>query len=113
MNAFKNKALSAREKLFLSIILLGTLILSSCAGGLSTKGRNLVEKGEYAEAIEIYNREISKNPDKKDARRDLAFAYYKKGDYSNALESISKADQTDPSTHLCRGLILEASGDNN
>jgi len=113
MSAFKNKALSAEAGLFLSMILLGTLIISSCAGGLSTKGRNLIEKGEYAEAIEIYNREISKNPGKKDVRRDLAFAYYKKGDYPNALESISKADQADPLTHLCRGLILEASGDNN
>ncbi len=111
MIAFKYKSLSARDGLFLLAILMGALIISSCAGSLSSKGRNLVEQGEYAEAIETYNRAISKNPEKTDTWRDLAFAYYKKGDYPTALETINKADQADPSTHLCRGLILEASGD--
>lgn len=111
MDGFKHKALSARDGLSLLLILLGALIVSSCTGSLSSKGRNLVEKGEYVEAIDIYNQEISKNPDKKDTWRDLAFAYYKKNEYPNALEAINKADQTDPSTYICRGLILEVSGD--
>jgi len=102
---------SARDGLFLSIILLTALIATSCTGNLSTKGRGLVEKGEYVEAIDIYSREVAKNPDKKDTWRDLAFAYYKKGEYANALDAINKADQANPSTFLCRGLILEASGD--
>jgi tetratricopeptide (TPR) repeat protein len=113
MSFIKDRAFRAREGLFLSIVLLGSLIISSCAGNLSSKGRSLIEKGEYTEAIELYNREISKNPNKKDTWRDLAYAYYKKGEYENALGAINKADQADPSTHLCRGLIFEAKGDNN
>ncbi len=110
MNVSINRAFSARDGLSLAIILLGALIVSSCTGSLSTKGRNLVEKGEYVEAIDVLNREITKNPDKKDTWRDLAFAYYKKGEFDNAIEAINNADQTDPATHLCRGLIYEGSG---
>ncbi|MGH8015873.1 MAG: tetratricopeptide repeat protein [Candidatus Zixiibacteriota bacterium] len=113
MRDIKQRASVARDGLFLFVILIGALIVSSCTGSLSTKGRSLVEKGQYVEAIETYDREISKNPNKKDTWRDLAFAYYKKGDYDNAIDAINKADQTDPSTHLCRGLIFEAKGDNN
>ncbi len=111
MKAPKDIVPSARERLFITVLLCATSIISSCTGSLATKGRNLIEKGEYVEAIDIYSREVAKNPDKKDSWRELAFAYYKKGEYPGALEAINKADQTDPSTFLCRGLILESSGD--
>lgn len=88
------------------------LIVASCAGNISTKGRNLIKGGEYVKAIELYNQQVSKNPDKKDSWRDLAYAYYKKGDNTNALEAISKADAGDPSSYICLGLIYEAVGKN-
>lgn len=113
MSVLNNRALRARDGLFLFILIIAAAITSSCTGSISTKGRSLVEKGQYAEAIELYNREISKNPDKKDNWRDLAFAHYKKGDFDNAADAINKADQSDPLSHMCRGLILEARGDYN
>jgi tetratricopeptide (TPR) repeat protein len=111
MSVLNDRVLSARDRLFLSLLLIAVLAISSCGGNIGTKGRGLVEKGNYDEAVELYNRELSKNSEKKETWRDLAFAYYKKGEYENALDAITKADQKDALTHMCRGMILEAKGD--
>jgi len=112
MKEIKQRIYQARDGLLLLLISSAVLMAVSCTGSISSKGRSLVEKGEYDNAIELFNREISKNPDKKDSWSDLAFAYYKKGDYEKALDAINKADQSKPTTHLCRGLIFEGTGEN-
>jgi len=112
MSATPNTSFSARDRLLLSIILLASLLVASCTGNLATKGRNLIEKGKYVEAIDIYKGELSKNPNRKDTWRDLALAYYKKGEFAGATEAIDKANQADPLTYLCRGLIFEGQGNN-
>lgn len=95
-----------------SILALLALVFVSCGGNISTKGRKLVREGEYVRAIELYTQQISKNPDKKDTYRDLAYAYYKKGDFTNALDAVSKANPADLSSYICLGLIYEAIGKN-
>jgi Flp pilus assembly protein TadD len=113
MNYERMSAHSVRGIKQVLALALVALVAASCGGHLSTKGRNLVREGDYAGAIEIYNQQVTKNPDKKESWRDLAYAYYKKGDFSSALQAVSKADPADPSAHICLGLIYEATGKSN
>ena len=107
ISRFKIKQL---ERLLLPLLIsaLCLFVLSSCGGNWSAKGRNLVDKGEYVRAIEVYSQELAKNPEKHDVWRDLGFAHYKAENYSEALKALSRASQEDPFTLLCFGLVYEA-----
>ncbi len=57
-------------------------------------GAALAHAGRYDEAIEQYERALSKLPENRGLRLNLALAYYKKGDLARAAEGLEVLRQT-------------------
>lgn len=54
------------------------------------KGNEALNKGEYKEAIRLYSEAIDKYPALEDAYNNRGVAYYKSGEYFNAIQDYSK-----------------------
>ena len=54
------------------------------------KGNEALNKGEYKEAIRFYTEAIDKFPALEDAYNNRGVAYYKSGEYFNAIQDYSK-----------------------
>ncbi len=91
------------------ILLLLLIVIAGCSQNLYTKGRNLVNQGEYDRAIANFQQEIQTNPKNMEAWRELGIAEYKKGEFENAKKNLTQANQIkpDPASNLYLGMIFE------
>jgi len=62
-----------------------------------THARRLTEQGKFDEAIAELQQLSEKNPGTKGLSRELGIAFYKKGDYPKAIDSLKKATAEDSS----------------
>src|ERR671922_178231 len=60
------------------------------------KARRLMDQGKFDEAVAELQELSAKNPGRMGLARELGIAYYKKGDYMNAMASLKKATADDP-----------------
>lgn len=70
---------------------------------LYESARAYLQKGDYANAIMVYNQAIQVEPQNLSYRRELAHAYYLQGDMIHAesmIKPLLKADEADPETFL-------------
>jgi tetratricopeptide (TPR) repeat protein len=58
--------------------------------------RRLAEQGKFNEAIDSLNALAKSNPDLKGLSRELGIAYYRKGDYVNAVFNLQRALKENP-----------------
>src|SRR5713226_1414319 len=58
--------------------------------------RKLLQLGKYSEAIAELELLLSQNSPPRGVAHELGVAYYKKGDYMNAVLNLQKAQQEDP-----------------
>ena len=58
--------------------------------------RRLLEQGKFNEAIDSLNALAKSNPDLKGLSRELGIAYYRKGDYVNAVFNLQHALKENP-----------------
>lgn len=99
------------RKLALLAFLLGATIqltAQNTDAGLSGKdlyenARTYLQKGDYANAIMVYNQAIQVEPKNLIYRRELAHAYFLQGDMTHAeamVKPLLKAEESDPETYL-------------
>ncbi|HTO14383.1 MAG TPA: tetratricopeptide repeat protein [Edaphocola sp.] len=70
-------------------------------------------RGDYNNAIALYNYAIRLSPDNVPLRRDLAYCYFLKKDYDNAnevLKPILNSESADPQTYQLAAGIEQAKG---
>ena len=93
----------------LPLFLLLSLLVAGCSQNLYTKGRNLVNRGEYDRAIDNFQQEIQSHPKNVEAWRELGIAQYKKGEFEEAEKTLIQANQvkSDPAAYLYLGMIFE------
>lgn len=76
------------------ICLTAACLLSGCANYVKD-GTELLEQGEYAEAVTAFENVVSDESAKQEqlaeAYRGLGIAYYEQQDYANALENLQSA----------------------
>ncbi|MCP4706429.1 MAG: tetratricopeptide repeat protein [candidate division Zixibacteria bacterium] len=95
---------------YFSIFLITLLLfVVGCAPSMFTKGRGMMERGEYSKAAELYNEEIRTNPESVKAWREYGFALYKQGELTKAEEALEQANNIKPDagTNLYLGFIYE------
>ncbi|MGX5820110.1 tetratricopeptide repeat protein [Chitinophaga lutea] len=81
---------------------------------LQTTARNFLRSGDYANAVLVLNQAIQNAPDDFQLKKDLAFAYYLKGDYNRAHSVVSPLlGDKDADIHLFQiaGNIFQARQD--
>ena len=89
-----------------SLVLAGMLTLLQWAAAqdntdLQNTARTFLRSGDYANAILVLNQAIQTAPDDIELKRDLAFAYYLKGDINRAYAVVSPlVDKKDADIHL-------------
>ncbi len=69
------------------------------------QSRDLLQQGRYDEAIAQLQNWALKHPELKGISHELGVAYYKKGDYSNAVDFLKKALQDDPADNEATQLL--------
>ena len=69
---------------------------------LLEKGTQLLEEEKYDEAIETFEKALSKDEDAGDAYLAIGLAYYQQGEYGKALDALKQAVKTDD------GKVVEA-----
>lgn len=95
------------RKLLISLFLF--LLVAGCSQNLYTRGRNLITRGEYDQAIDNFQQEIQAHPKSLEAWRELGIAQYKKGEFEEAEKTLLQANQIkpDPTADLYLGMIFE------
>src|SRR5207253_4424295 len=69
------------------------------------KPRRLMDQGKYDEAIAQLQELAAKDPARKGLARELGMAYYKKGDYMKAIDSLKKATEELPADNEATQLL--------
>jgi tetratricopeptide (TPR) repeat protein len=75
---------------------------------LVNNARGYLQKGDYANAIMVYNQAVQIDPKNLGYRRELAFAYYLQGDMirgERMIEPLLKSDESDEETFLIASQI--------
>ena len=68
---------------------------------LQQTANSFLRTGDYANAILVLNQAIQNSPDDIQLKKNLAFAYYLKGDYNRAYTVVSPlVDKKDADIHL-------------
>ncbi|HEX3103494.1 MAG TPA: tetratricopeptide repeat protein, partial [Terriglobales bacterium] len=67
--------------------------------------RQLLQQGKYDEAIAELQQLASSRPGTKGLPHELGTAYYRKGDYSHAIDSLKQALQSDPADNEATQLV--------
>lgn len=78
------------KKKLLMILIVSVCFLSGCANYVKD-GTELLEQGEYQEAIEEFGKAVEKEKDAPEAYRGIGMAYYEMNEYELALENLQTA----------------------
>src|SRR6185437_1909582 len=62
-------------------------------------GHKKLSQGEYIESIELFTKEIEKNPHNADAYYARGLAYFELGDYEAAVDNFQKVSELSPSRY--------------
>jgi tetratricopeptide (TPR) repeat protein len=90
------------------------LFLSGCAASLYRQGTSLMQEEKYDEAIGVFQKNLTQNPDDYKTVRDIGIAYEKKDDFDQAITNLLKAYTLAPDdgeTILYLGLAYEGKQD--
>lgn len=80
-------------KKIISIFILSIFMIGCITTGSLRQGRKLLSEGAYDRATEVLINALVKEPDNPEIYRDLGIAYYKLGQYNQALDKLEKAKQ--------------------
>jgi len=87
---------------------------SKSAAAHNQRGRELLNQGKYAEAIEELNEAIRLKPDFAQALNARGFTYYMHKDFANARKDLDEAIRLNPNyrnAYQNRSLVRKAAGD--
>jgi tetratricopeptide (TPR) repeat protein len=100
-----------RHILFYLLIVI-ILFFSGCATDFS-KGTYLLQKGQYDQSIDYFDRAIGQNPGHSEAYNNRGLAYRYKAQYEKAISDFSKAIEINPNDDYAynnRGDVLALKG---
>jgi tetratricopeptide (TPR) repeat protein len=91
------------------LFIFSLILLNGCSPGVYRQGSDMVNRGEYDRAADLYYEEIRNNPESADAWRELGIALYKKGDLTKAEDAFKQANNIKPQagSNMYLGLIYE------
>ncbi len=92
---------------------LAALVAAGCAGDLERRGRAALARGDVAEAVDLLERAVRRDPDDPELRARLAEAYLRAGRPDEARTEAGRAHRAsgDPAHLLLRGRAAVAAGD--
>jgi len=96
-------------------VLLAILLITGCAVFSDRyKGRSVLDKGSYDEAIILFEKALKTYPNNAGILTDLGVAYFKKDDLEKASGYFGKAKSADPlysKAYLYQGMVYEKQDD--
>jgi tetratricopeptide (TPR) repeat protein len=79
-------------KLFIVMAVMSLLFLGfQCASTEITSAKLYIQQKNYDKAIEVLQKEVTKNPKSDQGYYLMGYAYYEKGDFDNMLKSFEKS----------------------
>jgi tetratricopeptide (TPR) repeat protein len=107
--------MSLQKSTLVFVLVAASLVLSraqitSSSGSSPTvpdlaEARRLMEQGKFDEAIAQLQELSAKSPDQKGLAHELGVAYFKKGDYMKAIDSLKKATAVDSADNEATQLL--------
>lgn len=85
------------------------MFAGGCGNNLYTQGRKLAEEGNFSSALEKYEARVLKRPQDFKAWRELGVARFELGDYQQAIDALSSAEEikADSRSRYILGLTFE------
>ena len=94
---------------FFIVVLAFSFLAGGCGRNLYTQGRKLAEEGNFSSALEKYEARVLKKPQDFKAWRELGVARFELGDYQQAIDALSSAEEikADSRSRYFLGLTFE------